>query len=221
MSSDHVGRILGEQPVALLAGVDRALRVLVHELHHDREPGGIGSRRHGTEQRQHHRRERQGLDGREMTVMTEHVEHHETEAGNACRPGDDAPVGGERSLERHGDHPGDQPGADAAGEPSAISDKAGEIGRRGEMRRSKLAGARYEDGDPDRRQQPEKGGGAEQRRFAVDDEIDGKHAEREQPSEQMRGDERLVARGGQRVAANGLVHERAEIGGEPADTLIT
>ena len=31
----------------------------------------------------------------------------------------------------------------------------------------------------------------------------------------------MVPRGGQRLAANGLVNERAEISGEPADALIT
>ena len=34
VACDHVGRVLGEQPVALLAGAHRSLRAVVHELDH-------------------------------------------------------------------------------------------------------------------------------------------------------------------------------------------
>ena len=136
----------------------------------------------------------------------------EAESGHTGRPGDNAPVGGERGLQRHGHHPRDEPRAETAGEPRTIGDESGEIRRRGEMRGGEFAGPRQKDGDGDRRQQPEEGGRRKQRRLAADHEIDGKDAKRDEAAEQMRGDKGLVTGGRQRVAAGGIVHERAEIG---------
>ena len=218
MPGDHVGRILGQQPVAVFAGAHRALRAPLHELHHRRQRRGIAHGAGGADQRQQRGRERQQICCLQVGKCRGGGENGETEPGNAGGPGDNATIVGKRRLDRHDHHPGNEPGGEAAGEPGAISDQSGEIRRRGEVGGGESPGPRQEDGNADRRQQPEEGDGPVKRRLAADAEVDGKDAEREQPTEQMRGDERLVARRRQRIATRALMHERAEIGCEPAPT---
>ena len=55
VAGDHVGGVLGEQAVALLASADRVLRSPVHELDHDCERRGIGRCAHGADEREQHR----------------------------------------------------------------------------------------------------------------------------------------------------------------------
>ena len=138
MARDHVGGVLGEQPVALLAGAHRAFRAPMHELHHHRKRRGISHGAGGADQRKQHRRERQQVWRVRVGERRGDRKNGEAKPGDAGRPGDDAPVGGERGLDRHHHHPRNEPGGEAAGEPGAIGDEAGEIGRRGEMGRGEL-----------------------------------------------------------------------------------
>ena len=47
MTRDHVGRVLGEQPVALLADADRIFRSPMNSLYGDGETGGVDDGAHG------------------------------------------------------------------------------------------------------------------------------------------------------------------------------
>ena len=212
MAGDHVGRVLSQQAVTLFAGPDRILRSPIHDLNHHRQRRGIGHGAHGADQGEQHRRQRHRLRRRHLTQPLGRGESHETEPGNARRPGDDTPVRGERSLQWHGHHPRDEPRAEAPREPGAVADESREIRRRGEMGGGESAGSRQKDGNGDGGQKPEKGGSREERRFAADHEINRKDAERDEAADEMRSNEGLMAGSGQRVAPSGMVHERAEIG---------
>ena len=50
MTRDHVGRVLGEQPVALLADANRVFRPAMNELHADGQARGVDGGAHGAEQ---------------------------------------------------------------------------------------------------------------------------------------------------------------------------
>ena len=89
------------------------------------------------------------------------------------------------------------------------------------MSGGEVSGPGQEDGNGDGRQKPQEGAGAEQRRLPAQDEIDGKDAKRDQTGEEMGGNEGLLARRIDNVTSDGVVHERAEIASEPAETLTT
>ena len=82
-----------------------------------------------------------------------------------------------------------------------------------------LSGMRQEDGNADRRQEPEKGDGVERGRLAGQREIDRQDAEREQPCQQLRRDEGALPRRPDDVVAHRRVHKRVEIGAQLAHTL--
>ena len=117
MTRDHVGRVLCEQPVALFADADRIFRSPMDELHGDGETGGVDGRAHGAEQAEKIGRYREGRPLRHEAEFPAYRERDQTKGGKPRRPGDHAPVRRERCLQGNRDHPGNEEGGDAAGEP--------------------------------------------------------------------------------------------------------
>ena len=115
-------------------------------------------------------------------------------------------------LDRHHHHPRNEPGGETAGEPGAIGDQPARLAAEARWAAPNLPVRGEKDGDADRRQQPEEGGGTVQRRLAADHEVDRKDTKREQSAEEMRGNEGLVARRRQWIAARELMYQRAKIG---------
>ena len=210
VARDDVGHVAGQQPIAVLLGVEQPEARARERFGAEREPGGVERRRDDAERRE---RGLLVLGGRRRQQVQ--GSHEQQQAGRAEREGrgqrDDAPRRRQRRFERHDHQPDRRERADAAGLDRDHRHQAGERQRGEHVGALVLAGARKEIGDEDRRDEPGEDHHFEQARHAAQRQIDREGGKRDQAAEQARRDEGAMARGRQRILLRRRMHQRIDI----------
>ncbi len=211
VSRDDVGHVAGEQPVAVLFGVEKPEARARERFGAEREPGRV---QRGGDDAERRERALPLLDGRGRgQKMLGAAEHQQAGGEQRERRGGrhHPPRGGQRRFERHDDEPDGGEGADSSGLRRHHGDETGERERGQHMRALVAARARKEIGGEDRRDQPGENHDLERARHAAHGEIDRKRGERCGAADQSRSDERAMARRRQRIALRRRMHQRVDI----------